>query len=157
MRTSDARDVYYMETLIHLRLGDVHAARRCLAAATDLSADELLDGTLDALIQLANSEYPDAVLKFQELHEKFPEDAMVTQNLAVSLLYTGRIADARQVLTELAESSAPFHSMVFNLSTVYELCTERNRERKVALAEKLAGRRADGTVGWEIGNADFKL
>jgi tetratricopeptide (TPR) repeat protein len=156
-RTKEERDVYYMETLVHLRLGDVHAARRCLAAATEISADELLDGTLDALIHLSNSEYPAAVSAFGELHDEFPEDAMVTQNLAVSLLYTGQIAEARRYLTDLAESSPPFHSLVFNLSTVYELCTERNRDKKSALAEKLASRSADGVVGWEVGNTDLKL
>lgn len=48
------------------------------------------------------------------------------------------------------------HTLIFNLSTAYELCTERNRNLKLALAEKVAD--LDETAkGWEKSNADFKL
>jgi len=152
-----SRSVRIMETLVWLRVGDVQAARRALSSATELASDELVDASLEALIQLADSEYAAAASSFQTLHEKFPEDAMVAQNLAVSLLYTGRIAEAKQLLADLTDESPPFHSLVFNLSTIFELCSERNRDRKVALAGKLAERKGDGRVGWELANADFKL
>ncbi|CAO2648026.1 Nn.00g089480.m01.CDS01 [Neocucurbitaria sp. VM-36] len=152
-----ARDMLLMETLVWLRVGDIHAARRCLSRASSASADELVDGSLDALIQLADSEYEAAVSSFRALHDKFAGDAMVTQNLAVCLLYTGRIADARDLLSELVDQSPAFHSLVFNLSTVYELCTEKNRDKKLLLAEKLASRRDGGGMGWELGSAEFKL
>ncbi|KAH7345919.1 hypothetical protein BKA66DRAFT_517143 [Pyrenochaeta sp. MPI-SDFR-AT-0127] len=155
--TAEAREILLMETLVWLRVGDIQAARRCLARATNTATDELVDGTLHALIHLADSDYEAAGQSFRTLHEQFPEDAMVAQNLAVCLLYTGRIADARNLLSELVDESPPFHSLVFNLSTVYELCTERNRDKKLALAEKLAARREGGGVGWELSSADFKL
>ncbi|KAF2464747.1 uncharacterized protein BDR25DRAFT_307069 [Lindgomyces ingoldianus] len=154
--SQEAREVLIMEALVWLRVGDVRAARRCLLAATSISSS-LLDSSLQALIHIADSEYPEAVNCWQALHEQHPDDAMISQNLAVSLLYTGRISEARKLLTELTDTSPPFHSMIFNLSTIYELCTEKNRDKKVALAEKMAGRKGDGTVGWEIGNAEFKL
>jgi tetratricopeptide (TPR) repeat protein len=158
MSEGRTREISLMETLVWLRVGDMSSARRCLARASDTSPDELVDGTLNALIQLADSDYKAAATSFSTLHEQFPEDAMVTQNLAVCLLYTGHIADARTILSELVDESPPFHSLVLNLSTVYELCTERNREKKVALAEKLSGRREGGEgVGWELSNAEFKL
>lgn len=48
------------------------------------------------------------------------------------------------------------HTLLFNLSTTYELCTERNRNLKLRLVEKVADQ--DETVkGWEKSNADFKL
>ncbi|KAF2244305.1 hypothetical protein BU26DRAFT_522977 [Trematosphaeria pertusa] len=151
------RDVLTMETLVWLRVGDIRAARHCLSAASQVKPDELVDSSLEALMQMANNEYTDAASAFQALHDKFPEDAMVTQNLAVSLLYTGHISEARELLTKLVDESPPFHSLVFNLSTIFELCTERNRDKKAALAEKLATRKVDGSVGWELGSADFKL
>jgi Flp pilus assembly protein TadD len=151
------RQISLMETLVWLRVGDMASARRCLARASDAAVDELVDGTLNALIQLADSDYGAAATAFRRLHEQFPGDAMVAQNLAVCLLYTGRIPDARALLNELVDESPPFHSLVLNLSTVYELCTERNKEQKVALAEKLAGRKEGGGVGWELSNAEFKL
>ncbi|KAI4700552.1 hypothetical protein J4E81_003513 [Alternaria sp. BMP 2799] len=151
------REISLMETLVWLRVGDMASARRCLARASSASADAIVDGTLNALIQLADSDYAAAAESFQSLHEEFPEDAMVAQNLAVCLLYTGRISDARDILSQLVDDSSPFHSLVLNLSTVYELCTERNREKKLGLAERLAGRRDGGGVGWERSNAEFKL
>ncbi|KAF2791225.1 hypothetical protein K505DRAFT_376960 [Melanomma pulvis-pyrius CBS 109.77] len=155
--TPEARQVLIMESLVWLRVGDVRAARRCLRCASAISSHELIDGTLTALLHVANAEYSHAVSAFQALHGQFPSDAMITQNLAVSLLYTGRISEARRLLAELVDQSPPFHSVVFNLSTIYELCTERNRDKKLELADKLAKRKGDGTVGWELGSADFKL
>jgi tetratricopeptide (TPR) repeat protein len=151
------REISLMEALVWLRVGDTASARRCLARASSASADALVDGALNALVQLADSDYQAAAESFQALHEDFPEDAMVAQNLAVCLLYTGRISDASNILSELVEHSPPFHSLVLNLSTVYELCTERNREKKLGLAEKLAGRRDGAGMGWELSNAEFKL
>ncbi|XP_014556015.1 hypothetical protein COCVIDRAFT_100716 [Bipolaris victoriae FI3] len=152
------REIALMETLVWLRVGHVQAARRCLARASEASPDELIDGTLNALLELANSDYQAAVTSLQALREKFSDDAMVAQNLAVCLLYTGRISDAKNILNDLVDTSPPFHSLILNLSTVFELCTERNRDKKLALAEKLASRKEGaGDVGWELTNAEFKL
>ena len=157
-KDSQSHGILVMETLVWLRVGDIRAAKRCLSTISESGSDEqLIDGSLDALTQLANSEYAAATSSFEVLHERYPDDAMVTQNLAVCLLYTGRIAEAKNLLLHLVDTSAPFHSSVFNLSTMYELCTERNRDRKMDLAEKLASRKIDGVVGWEMGNVDFKL
>jgi tetratricopeptide (TPR) repeat protein len=156
--TETSRDIALMETLIWLRVGDIASARRCLAArAGGASTSPLVDGTLAALIQLADSDFDGAASAFRMLHEEHPKDAMVAQNLAVCLVYTGRIADAKDILSTLVEEHPPFHSMVFNLSTVYELCTERNRDKKVGLAAKLATRKDGGGVGWELNASDFKL
>ncbi|KAJ4350108.1 uncharacterized protein N0V89_008729 [Didymosphaeria variabile] len=153
----EGRDVKLMETLVWLRLGDVTAARRCLADVSESHVEDLLDGTLQALIHLADSDYTSAVLAFEALRDKYPSDAMVSQNLAVCLLYMGRIAEAKTLLQELVGESQPFHSLVFNLSTIFELCTERNRDSKMGLASRIATRKADGSVGWEMSNVDFKL
>jgi tetratricopeptide (TPR) repeat protein len=154
---AETRDILIMETLVWLRVGDIASARRCLARASGEDSEDLLDSTLNALIQLADSDYEAAAISFEALHEQFPTDAMITQNLAVCLLYTGRIAVAKQILAELVDESPPFHSAVFNLSTVYELCTEKNKTEKVHLAEKLASRKGGNGVGWELNAAAFKL
>ena len=54
---------------------------------------------------------------------------------------------------EFGQSS---HTLLFNLSTIYELCTDKNRNLKVKLAEKVAGM-DESFFGWEKTNADFKL
>jgi tetratricopeptide (TPR) repeat protein len=152
------RDITLMETLIWLRVGDIASARRCLARLDSASENSpIIDSTLAALIQLADSDFEAAATSFRALYDAHPDDAMVAQNLAVCLVYTGRIADAKDILSTLVDQHPPFHSMVFNLSTVYELCTERNRDKKVALAAKLATRKDGGGVGWEMNATDFKL
>jgi trafficking protein particle complex subunit 12 len=70
----------------------------------------------------------------------------------------------------LIEDGNSFHALTFNLSTIYELCTERSRALKIDLAEKVVGIQIDsikaglGTEGtsewpaaWEKVNGDFKL
>ncbi|ORX92710.1 hypothetical protein BCR34DRAFT_580933 [Clohesyomyces aquaticus] len=163
-QSGEVGEILIMEALVWLRVGDVAAARKCLAAASPSSpsssesdSSTLLDASLRALILMADNDYASAVSAWQALQTSFPTNPMVTQNLAVSLLYTGRISEAREILTQLTDESPPFHSLIFNLSTIYELCSERNRERKMALAEKMAARNGDGKVGWEIGSAEFKL
>jgi Flp pilus assembly protein TadD len=153
--TETSKEIALMETLIWLRVGDIASARRCLARASPAST--IVDGTLAALIQLADSDFEAAATSLRALHEEHPADAMVAQNLAVCLVYTGRIADAKDILSNLVDEHPAFHSMVFNLSTVYELCTERNRDKKAALAAQLATRKDGGGVGWEMSASDFKL
>jgi thioredoxin-like negative regulator of GroEL len=152
--SDQARQIALMEALVWLRVGDIASARRCLARA---STSKVLDGTLNALIQLADSDFEAAATSFRELHDEHPADAMIAQNLAVCLVYTGRIADAKDMLSKLVDESPPFHAMVFNLSTVYELCTERNRDKKLALASHLATKRGGDGVGWELSAPAFKL
>ncbi|KAK4996490.1 hypothetical protein LTR66_003906, partial [Elasticomyces elasticus] len=57
-----------------------------------------------------------------------------------------------------------FPALLFNLATVYELCTERARDAKVRLVERLASAPPGGGGGgggagyrWEREGAEFKL
>ena len=47
-------------------------------------------------------------------------------------------------------------TLLFNLTTMYELCTERARGLKIKLSEKVAAMEPSAN-GWEKTNADFKL
>ena len=51
--------------------------------------------------------------------------------------------------------------MTFNLSTIFELCTEGSRKLKIELAEEVAEimnrQQGKSGVGWEKVNGDFKL
>ena len=47
-------------------------------------------------------------------------------------------------------------TLLFNLTTMYELCTERARSLKIKLSEKVAAMEGSDN-GWERANADFKL
>lgn len=56
----------------------------------------------------------------------------------------------------MVDAGRSSHTLLFNLSTMYELCTDRSRGLKARLAEKVA-LKGDKTTGWEKTNADFKL
>jgi hypothetical protein len=62
---------------------------------------------------------------------------------------------ARDLLESLVQEENSFHALTFNLSTIYELCTERSRALKISLAEKVAS--MEVKKGWEKVNGDFKL
>ena len=163
-----AREVLVMEALVWLRVGDVRAARRCVAALSAGSEDAESEGegegkgndkaeaTLNALVKIAEGDYRAAVQAWTELHFEYRDDPMITQNLAVCLLYMGKISEARKLLTDLTAVSPPFHALTFNLCTLYELCTEKSRDRKMALAERIAAKEPS-EVGWEMAAVDFKL
>lgn len=60
------------------------------------------------------------------------------------------------MLEGLVESGFSSHTLLFNLCTIYELCTDRSKALKANLAAKVAGMAASAK-GWEKSNADFKL
>ncbi|KAI9714071.1 MAG: hypothetical protein M1812_006518 [Candelaria pacifica] len=146
--------------LLYLRIGDVAAARRCLAEENE-NATEVMpatSGVLKALCSMAEGRYEHAVTEWQSLREGSQEknEEMIVQNLAVCLLYAGRMSEARTLLESLVDQGNSFHGLTFNLSTIYELCTEKSRTLKLELAEKIAAQ-SENEAGWEKQNADFKL
>ncbi|QSZ30405.1 hypothetical protein DSL72_004928 [Monilinia vaccinii-corymbosi] len=157
------------KALLWLCLGDIDAARECLKKRNgkEFLATEI-DGTIRALAFVAEGRYEEAVVIWEELIANADtqagkgEKAMWRQNLGVTLLYLGRGDEAQSILESLIAEDNSFHALTFNLSTIYELCTERSRALKLALAEKVAGMmdigENEGVVrGWEKVNGDFKL
>ncbi|PNH43235.1 hypothetical protein VD0004_g4205 [Verticillium dahliae] len=140
--------------LLWLHLGDVAAARRCVRGA-HRGEGRHAEQVILALCEMADGEYEAALRLWQALRQEV-DDEMVGVNMAVCLLYTGNMDKGREVLESMAGSGRSSHTLLFNLSTMYELCTERNRAMKIKLTERLAGLDATES-GWEKTNADFKL
>ncbi|KAF2097463.1 hypothetical protein NA57DRAFT_41855, partial [Rhizodiscina lignyota] len=149
-----------MEALVWLRVGDLSSARRCLSSipTPDAESESKATGVLQALLKTAEGDFTAATDAWNALHESYEDDALITQNFAVCLIYTGQMQEARRVLAELHdnEDEKPFQALTFNLATLYELCTERNREKKLSMAAKDADR-APREDGWEGVNVDYKL
>ncbi|KAI0432824.1 hypothetical protein F5Y09DRAFT_300999 [Xylaria sp. FL1042] len=144
--------------LLWLHLGDVGAARRCVAGV----GNEMSERVIDALADMADGEYGVALDKWRDLRDEMGqngvEDEMVGVNLAVCLLYTGRMPEGRDLLEELVDSGQTSHTLLFNLTTMYELCSDRAKSLKMRLAERVATiEPGSGGGGWEKTNADFKL
>ncbi|UNI23839.1 hypothetical protein JDV02_009633 [Purpureocillium takamizusanense] len=150
--TGDAK-VVLSRALLWLRLGDADRARACVAQCADAPRLEQL---VLALCDMADADYVAALARWQELREALPGDEMVGVNTAVCLLYLGRMHEGREILEGLVAAGQSSHTLLFNLSTMYELCTERNRNLKLKLAERVAAM-DESPSGWERMNADFKL
>ncbi|KAK2626992.1 hypothetical protein QTJ16_004167 [Diplocarpon rosae] len=146
------------KALLWLCIGDVEAAR---ASVIDVGAEEEPKVIL-ALAHMADSDFDQAVEIWQGLVANDADEmekAMWKQNLGVCLLYLGRMDEARKTLESLISTSHSFHALTFNLSTIYELCTDRSRALKIRLAEKVAKMQEEEgkNNGWEKVNGDFKL
>ncbi|KAJ4174378.1 hypothetical protein NW754_004795 [Fusarium falciforme] len=141
------------KALLWLHLGDADSARACARQVS--ASDENVEKLITALCDMADGEYESALENWRELKETM-DDEMVGVNTAVCLLYLGRIQEGREILEELVESGLSSHTLLFNLSTMYELCTEKHRNLKLKLTERVAAMEVS-SAGWEKTNSDFKL
>lgn len=166
-REVDDRLAVY-EALVWLRVGDLDSARRCLDNERgDKDTNSKGKGVLSALVQTADGDFPAAIDAWRALREEHPSDALIGQNLAVCLIYTGAMTEARDLLISLHDqpgkdeeesdpAAIPFQALTFNLATLYELCSERSRDQKLAMAAGDA-QRAPMETGWEKATVDYKL
>ncbi|KAI1292678.1 hypothetical protein F5Y03DRAFT_400315 [Xylaria venustula] len=157
---TDGSRLAVSRALLWLHLGDADAARRCVAGV----GGEMNVRVVDALADMADGEYDVALGKWRalrsEIGESCVDDEMVGVNLAVCLLYTGRMPEGRDLLEELVDAGQTSDTLLFNLTTMYELCSDRATYLKMRLAERVASiepRSGRGGGGWEKTLADFKL
>ncbi|KAH6676894.1 hypothetical protein F5X68DRAFT_235070 [Plectosphaerella plurivora] len=141
------------KALLWLHLGDLDAAKRCAASRPSYAVHTTK--VISALCDMADGDYASALAEWTALGDE-TDDEMVGVNKAVCLLYTGNLDSARNELESLVESGFSSHTLLFNLATIYELCTEQNRTLKTRLVEKTAALEPSAR-GWERTNADFKL
>lgn len=87
-RTTSAR-----LALLYLRLGDVDAARVYVDYNEEEKGQMTTSSVLRPLLSMAEGQYDNAVNEWRDLrdHASEQESTMMKQNLAVCLLYTGRI------------------------------------------------------------------
>ncbi|THX96303.1 hypothetical protein D6D02_09810, partial [Aureobasidium pullulans] len=132
------------KTLLLLKIGDTKAAEECLATSTSSSesqthTDENLliqQRVLSALTSLSTSNYTSAVTQLQSLNSTYPSNPLILHNLAIANIYSNNVSTASCILESLvSESEIVFPTLLFNLSTVFELRTERARERKLGLVD----------------------
>ena len=162
------------KALLWLRIGDAAQARGCAKSIASEESDGI-EKIILALSDMADAKYETALGRWEEVKETI-NDEMVGVNMAVCLLYLGRMPEVctirdhyrqsvqilnwmlqgRQVLEQLVDAGFSSHTLLFNLSTTYELCTEKNRNLKAKLAERVAAM-GESDRGWEKTNADFKL
>lgn len=152
---ADPDELAYRIALLRLRVGDVQGAQNSIAKVQD----EDVRASLEVVLDIARDDFAAVVTRLQEdMNANASRGALVANNLGVGLLYTGRILEARDVFTKLAEQSSAFQGLLFNLSTIYELCSERAGEQKMQLARQMADQRpVVESGGWERAAYELKL
>ncbi|CAK7272226.1 hypothetical protein SEPCBS57363_005023 [Sporothrix epigloea] len=173
--TRSSRRIAMARALLWLQLGDVDEARAAMGEREEPDlGDSLLPrgthGSVDhdlgqltaarvvaALCDMADGEYKTALASWRRLREDAPDDEMIGVNLAVCMLYVGQMQEGRTILEQLVDAGASSHTLLFNLSTMYELCTDRAKTFKLGLAQRVADQTPVAGQSWEKTNADFKL
>ncbi|KAJ5916491.1 hypothetical protein N7504_000506 [Penicillium tannophilum] len=152
---SDTDTTKLRKALLFLRIGDVDSAQSIFGDSPESKESALLQ----PLLSMSDGRYNDAVDQWRALQEdKTRTDAaLVAQNLAVCLLYSGKLDEARQLLESQISANHSFSSLVFNLSTVYELCSDNASHLKGQLAATIAGQPVSGQTNMDRPNTDFKL
>jgi tetratricopeptide (TPR) repeat protein len=151
----DTEAMKLRKALLFLRIGDLDAAKGVFGDSRDSQEAALLK----PLLSMSEGRYQDAVMEWQALHEdtQRTDGALMAQNLAVCLLYSGRLDEARQLLEAQISANNSFGSLIFNLSTVYELCSDSAGKLKGQLAATIANQPVSGQTNLDRPNADFKL
>lgn len=140
--------------LLLIKVGDLRAAQELLEDSSE---------TLPMLVPLlatAEGRFKDAVREWEYLRTQTREKilgSIIQQNLAVNLLYAGRLKNARQLMEDAVENGDGYGSLTFNLATLYELSSERSRDLKANLASRVASQDWSTLNGNSRLNADFKL
>ena len=136
--------------LLYLRIGRLSDARRYIVGEDSAGSYAEL---LRPLLSVAEGNYSSAA---KQLGATAGSDILTRSNLAVALVYAGEMKKAREVLDGMVRNGDALPLLLFNLSTIFELCTEKSKTLKAELVEKVAEISGSNT-GWERAMQDFKL
>ncbi|XP_054533641.1 trafficking protein particle complex subunit 12 isoform X7 [Pan troglodytes] len=137
---------------ISLQIGDIKTAEKYFQDVEKVT--QKLDGLQGKIMVLMNSaflhlgqnNFAEAHRFFTEILRMDPTNAVANNNAAVCLLYLGKLKDSLRQLEAMVQQD-PRHylheSVLFNLTTMYELESSRSMQKKQALLEAVAGKEGD--------------
>ncbi|XP_008059853.1 trafficking protein particle complex subunit 12 [Carlito syrichta] len=137
---------------ISLQIGDIKTAEKYFQDVEKVT--QKLDGLQGkimvlmnrAFLHLGQNNFAEAHRFFTEILRIEPTNAVANNNAAVCLLYLGKLKDSLQQLEAMVQQD-PRHylheSVLFNLTTMYELESSRSMQKKQALLEAVAGKEGD--------------
>lgn len=99
-----------------------------------------------AFVYLSQNNYAEAHTSFTEVLKIDPKNPVANNNAAVCLLYLGRLKESLGQLEGLVQQDPALYlheSVLFNLTTMYELESSRSTQKKQALLEAVACREGD--------------
>ncbi|KAI1933609.1 hypothetical protein LOZ65_000245 [Ophidiomyces ophidiicola] len=141
--------------LLYLRIGDLDSAKILLEASPRVAG-----GILYPLLSMAEGRFIDAVTEWRDLYNGpggKDNEVLLMQNLAVCLLYVGKLSESREILETLVERSNSFQSLTLNLATIYELCLENPHHLKVNLTQRVADQEPSRLISRERPSSTFKI
>ncbi|XP_038628497.1 trafficking protein particle complex subunit 12 isoform X2 [Tachyglossus aculeatus] len=100
-----------------------------------------------AFLQLGQNNFGEAHRFFTEILKIHPTNAVAHNNAAVCLLYLGKLKESLRQLEGMArrEARPDLHeSVLFNLTTMYELESSRSAQKKQLLLQAVAANEGDG-------------
>ncbi|KAI0083930.1 hypothetical protein BDY19DRAFT_987738 [Irpex rosettiformis] len=134
---------------IYLQAGYIKmAVEHFSAVAQDPTADTSLKTMNAALLASAEGDWEKASQAFKQILQSEPDNFLVLNNLAVTLLSQGQIKEGIQILEDALKSSPSLLTVaepfLFNLSTLYELRSTTAAEKKRELLIEVAKWAGDG-------------
>uniref|UniRef100_A0A8C1THJ3 Trafficking protein particle complex subunit 12 n=1 Tax=Cyprinus carpio TaxID=7962 RepID=A0A8C1THJ3_CYPCA len=136
---------------IFLQIGDIRTAEKyfqdvekytCFCDCPEAECDVVHR----AFVYLSQNNYADAHTCFSSVLKLDPKNPVANNNAAVCLLYLGRLKESLGQLESLVHKDPALYlheSVLFNLTTMYELESSRSTQKKQALLEAVACREGD--------------
>nr|XP_046269919.1 trafficking protein particle complex subunit 12 isoform X2 [Scatophagus argus]XP_046269920.1 trafficking protein particle complex subunit 12 isoform X2 [Scatophagus argus]XP_046269922.1 trafficking protein particle complex subunit 12 isoform X2 [Scatophagus argus]XP_046269923.1 trafficking protein particle complex subunit 12 isoform X2 [Scatophagus argus] len=138
---------------IFLQIGDIKTAERYfqdVQKACQMKGSQPSHTTCvlmnRAFVYLSQNNYAEAHASFVEVLKIDPKNPVANNNAAVCLLYLGRLKESLGQLEGLVQQDPALYlheSVLFNLTTMYELESSRSNQKKQALLEAVACREGD--------------
>ncbi|XP_077441612.1 trafficking protein particle complex subunit 12 [Vanacampus margaritifer] len=138
---------------IFLQIGDIKTAEMyfCDVEKTCQTTNSSLSLTTcvlmnRAFVYLSQNNYAEAHASFVEVLKMDPKNPVANNNAAVCLLYLGRLKESLSKLEGLVQQDPALYlheSVLFNLTTMYELESSRSTQKKQALLEAVSCREGD--------------
>uniref|UniRef100_A0A8D2KQA8 Trafficking protein particle complex subunit 12 n=1 Tax=Varanus komodoensis TaxID=61221 RepID=A0A8D2KQA8_VARKO len=137
---------------IFLQIGDIKMAEKYFQDVEKVT--QKLDGPKNqimilmnrAFLHLGQNNFAEAHKFFTEILKVDPSNAVANNNAAVCLLYLGKLKDSLRQLEGMVQQDPKHYlheSVLFNLTTMYELESSRSMQKKQALLEAVAVKEGD--------------
>uniref|UniRef100_A0A6Q2Y1F2 Trafficking protein particle complex subunit 12 n=1 Tax=Esox lucius TaxID=8010 RepID=A0A6Q2Y1F2_ESOLU len=137
---------------IFLQIGDVKTADKYFQDVEKASLEKGRGPTDTcvlmnrAFVYLSQNNYSEAHSAFTDVLKIDSKNPVANNNAAVCLLYLGRLKESLRQLEGLVQQDPALYlheSVLFNLTTMYELESSRSTQKKQALLESVACREGD--------------
>uniref|UniRef100_A0A7M4EPV4 Trafficking protein particle complex subunit 12 n=1 Tax=Crocodylus porosus TaxID=8502 RepID=A0A7M4EPV4_CROPO len=152
-RSRLGRVIYSMANcLLMMKIGDIKTAEKYFQDVENVT--QKLNGLQNqimvlmnrAFLHLGQNNFAEAHRFFTEILRIDPSNAVANNNAAVCLLYLGKLKDSLRQLEGMVQQDPKHYlheSVLFNLTTMYELESSRSMQKKQALLEAVAVKEGD--------------